>query len=404
MHVTLAMIGWIIGAGPAPVRMPRPAVVPGLEVLLADSSHLIRHRAVGLVTNQGGVDRAGVPAVERLRKAGVNLVALFSPEHGFRGAADPGEVVTSSTDSATGLPIYSLYGKTTAPTAQMLQGVDLLLVDLPDVGARYYTYLSTTVEVMRAAARFGKRVIVLDRPNPIGGAVQGNVLDSAYYSFIGRLRMPMRHGMTLGELAHLANRELDLHADLVVVPARGWHRKDDLFVTRLPFIPPSPNLKDPESLFHYPGVCLFEGTALSVGRGTALPYHQIGAPWLDTAAVLERVRAARLPGVTFHGVTFTPERPGDGKFAGTEVRGIRLELTDRFRYDPTQAAVVLLRAVMDVHPDRIGINRTFFDRLAGGSELRLALEAGQSPDAIVAGWRGPLEEFSRRSRDVLLYR
>lgn len=398
MSLAIVLTGFVgVLSLQAPVR-------PGLEVLVTDSSHLVSGRRVGLVTNQAGVDRRGRHAVEVLTAAGVRLTALFSPEHGFRGAAAPGEHVASSTDAATGLPIYSLYGRTTEPTDEMLAGVDVLLIDLPDVGARYYTYYGTTIAVMRAAARTGKQVVVLDRPNPIGGRVQGNVLDTAFRSFVGGLAIPMRHGLTLGELARLARLDLGLTAELSVVPAAGWRRDADAMTTGLPFVAPSPNLKDLESLFHYPGTCLFEGTALSVGRGSDMPFHQVGAPWLDTTAVLRRVREAGVPGVDWIGVSFTPNNPGDQKHAGVRLRGIRLVMTDRVRYDPTLAAVTLLAAVQAVHPDRIGFLASGFDRLAGGSTLREAILAGAPPATIVAGWQPGLDAFRRRSAALLLYR
>ncbi|MGH7631243.1 MAG: exo-beta-N-acetylmuramidase NamZ family protein [Gemmatimonadales bacterium] len=382
-------------SGPARVR-------PGIDVLLADSAHLLRGRRVGLVTNRAGVDARGTSDVTRLSEAGVNLVALFSPEHGFRGAAAPGAAVASTVDSATGLPIYSLYGRTTAPTPEMLQGVDLILVDLQDAGARYYTYLATTVEVMRAAGQRGIRVIVLDRPNPIGGAVQGNVLDPAYASIVGRIAVPMRHGLTIAELARLAAIELGLPAP-GVVPLAGWRRHDAFDATGLPFVPPSPNLRSLEALFHYPGLCLFEGTALSVGRGSGAPFEQIGAPWLDTAAVLARLTAAKLPGVRFRAVTFTPRSPGDGRFADTLVAGIRLTVTDRAEYDPTHAAVYLLSALRAVHLDRLGWIPRHFDRLAGGPGLREAITLGRQPGAITGAWDTQLPGFLKRRAAVLLY-
>ena len=378
-------------------------VLPGIDVLLRDSLHLVRGRRVGLVTNQTGVDARGVSDVDRLRAAGVNLVALFSPEHGFRGAAEAGAAVASTMDSATGLPIYSLYGRLSAPTAAMLQGVDLLLVDLQDAGARYYTYIGTTIDVMAAAGERGVPVVVLDRPDPIGGAVQGNVLDTAFISSVGRLAVPMRHGLTLGELARLARGDLGLKADLTVVPVAGWRRSLAWDDTHLPFMPPSPNLKSVEALFHYPGVCLFEGTALSVGRGTDAPFEQIGAPWLDTTAVLARVRAAHLPGVRFTAVTFTPTRPGDGRFPDTLVAGIRLSVTDRSRYDPTRAAVYLLSAIQAVHPERIGWIPRHFDRLAGGRTLREAIVAGRNPEEIVKGWGPEVRAYEARRKPYLLY-
>jgi uncharacterized protein YbbC (DUF1343 family) len=356
-----------------------------------------------LVTNQAGVDGQGISDVARLQGAGVRIVALFSPEHGFRGAADPGAVVASSVDSATGIPIYSLYGRSSAPTDKMLRGIDVMVVDLQDAGARYYTYLATTVEVMKAAARAGLPVVVLDRPNPIGGLVQGNVLEPEFISMVGRLEVPMRHGMTLGELAMLAAADLGLSTFLTVVPVGGWRRSLAFDETGLPFIPPSPNLRSIESLFHYPGICLFEGTNLSVGRGSEAPFEQIGAPWLDTTAVLASVRAARIPGVRFRGVEFTPRQPGEGKFADTTVVGIRLEVTDRARYDPTFAAVHLLATIRRLHERELQWIPAHFDRLAGSRALRASIERGEDPAQIVRSWTEALERFRARRRDFLLY-
>ncbi|HET7111368.1 MAG TPA: DUF1343 domain-containing protein, partial [Gemmatimonadales bacterium] len=279
-------------AAPLGVLNSGPIVRPGIDVLLSDSMSLVAGRRVGLVTNQTGVDRHGESDVDRLLAAGVRLVALYSPEHGFRGSADPGASVASTTDSATGLPIYSLYGRTASPTDSMLRGVDMMLVDLQDAGARYYTYIATATEVMRAAARRGMPVVMLDRPNPIGGAMEGNVLDTAYRSFVGRLPMPMRHGLTMGEMARFANDEMGIGADLRVVPVAGWRRDEYYDETGLPFVKPSPNLPTLESLIHYAGSCLFEGTNLSVGRGTDHPFQQVGAPWLDPERVLAQLRFA----------------------------------------------------------------------------------------------------------------
>ncbi|HEU5358794.1 MAG TPA: DUF1343 domain-containing protein [Gemmatimonadales bacterium] len=388
----------------APSLAPAPvAAAPGVDVLLTDSLALVRGRRVGLVTNQAGIDARGVGDVERLRAAGIDLVALFSPEHGFRGTAAPGAAVASTRDSATGLPIYSLYGRTRVPTVAMLDRLDVILVDLQDAGARYFTYLATTVDVMRGAARAGKPVVILDRPDPIGGAVQGNVLDTAYASDVGLLAVPMRPGMTLGELARLARSDLKLTADLSVIPVRGWRRDQALDATGLPFVPPSPNLPTLESLFHYPGLCLFEGTDLSVGRGSDAPFEQVGAPWLDTARVLARIRGAKLPGVAFRGVTFTPVRPGDGKYADTLLRGIRLTVTDRSTYDPTATAVHLLAAVRAVHPRQFTFADVQFDRLAGGRDLREALARGEGAGRIVRGWAADRAAFLRRRAPFLLY-
>lgn len=390
---------------PAPVAPARAhvAVRPGIDVLLTDSIALIRGRRVGFVANVNAVDRNGHSAIERLRESGVELVALFGPEHGLEANAAPGEKVASSVYRDTRIPIYSLYGSTRAPTTAMLQGIDVMLVDLPDVGARYYTWLATTVEVMQAAGAHGIPVIVLDRPNPINGVMQGNVLDPAFSSSVGRLAVPMRHGLTLGEHALLARADLKVDVALKVVPADGWTRDMPFADTRLPFLPPSPNLRDLDALFHYPGTCLFEGTALSVGRGSDAPFHQVGAPWLDTTAVLARMRGASLPGVAFRGVRFTPVQPGDAKFAGTSLLGVRLDITDRTRYDPIRTAIHLLAAIQAVHPTLVRIGGSF-DRLAGGTALRIALVRGDAPDAIVATWATDLAAYRGRVTPFLLYR
>lgn len=403
--------GWLslfalpLACGPAAATLPQAAAVrPGIEVLLGDSLRLVSGKTVGLVSNQAGVDASGVSDVDRLLHAGIRLRALFSPEHGFRGNADPGAAVASTVDSATGLPIYSLYGANRGPTDSMLRGIETILVDLPDVGARYYTYLGTTIEVMRAAARLQRSVIVLDRPNPIGGEVQGNVLDPTYRSFVGALAMPMRPGMTLGELARLANSDLKLGADLVVVPAAGWRREQTLRDAGLPFLPPSPNLKDLESLFHYPGLCLFEGTALSVGRGTDAAFRQVGAPWLEAARVIAALPVARLPGVGFRAVRFTPVQPGDGKYPGVTVEGIRLILTDERSYDPTLVATVLLATIRRLHPDSLGFRAAGFDRLAGGPTLREAILAGRDPFEIADSWRAARQAWLLHRESALIYK
>jgi uncharacterized protein YbbC (DUF1343 family) len=285
----------------------------------------------------------------------------------------------------------------------MLAGIDLLLVDLQDAGARYYTYLTTTVDVMQAAAAKGIPVLVLDRPNPIGGAVQGNVLEPKHITAVGRIAVPMRHGLTLGELARLAKSDLGIGGELTVIPASGWRRPVALDETGLPFVPPSPNLRTLESLFHYPGLCLFEGTNLSVGRGSDAPFEQIGAPWLDTVAVLQVVRRAGLPGVRLRGVEFRPSRPGDGKYADTLLAGIRLEVTDRGTYDPTVTAVHLLAAIRGRHADRFAWIPKHIDRLAGTTALRTAIDQGTDPEAIIRGWEPARRAYLERRRSVLIY-
>ena len=390
------------GTGAAPAR-----VRPGIEVLLTDSIHLVRNRRIGLVTNQSGVDTRGRRDLDLLLAAGLSVTAVFAPEHGLRGAIDVDVAPTSrqETDSATGTPVYLLHDgvRLHPPSAKMLEQVDVLVIDLQDAGARYYTYPAAVATVMQAAAAARRSVIVLDRPNPIGGTVQGDVQDSATASAVARFPIAMRHGMTIGELARLARNTLGLKADLRVVPLDGWRRFMDLDATGLPFVPPSLNLRTLESLYHYPGLCIFEGTNLSVGRGSDTPFEQVGAPWLDTTAVLAQLRRAGPPGVRFTGTAFTPASPGDGKYADTLVSGIRLITTDRTRYDPTVTAVHLLAALRIVHPQAFSFRPAQFDRLTGGPDLRLAIERGESVAAIERHWSSELERFRQHRRQFLLY-
>jgi uncharacterized protein YbbC (DUF1343 family) len=382
-------------------------VRPGIEVLLADSLGLVRNRRIGLVTNQSGVDANGVRDLDRLIGAGLRVTAVFAPEHGLRGVIDVDQApdARQERDSVTGVPVYLLHDgvRLHPPTAVMLEQVDVILVDLQDAGARYYTYPAAVATIMGSAAPRRLPVVVLDRPNPIGGAVQGEVQDSVTASAVARFPIAMRHGMTIGELARLANATLRLGADLHVVPVDGWRRSMAFDATGLPFVPPSLNLRTLESLYHYPGLCLFEGTNLSVGRGSELPFEQIGAPWLDTIAVLAALRRGSPPGVTFSGTQFTPAAPGDGKYPDTLLAGIRLTTTDRDAYDPTVTAVHLLTALRQAHPAAFGFRPAQFDRLAGGPALRQSIEQGESVSAIAALWREERKRFLDKRRAFLLY-
>jgi len=388
---------------------PRGAahVRPGIEVVLSDSAHLIAGKRLGLLTNHTGIDRQGRRDADVLLTArGARLVILFSPEHGFRGTEDR-EGLPDSQDSATGLPIYSLYGGSRSAARAALDSIDVLLIDLQDIGARFYTYIATATILMRDAARAGKRVIVLDRPDPVGGlAVQGNVrarLGSPDSELVGFLPVPMRHGMTLGELARMANDIMALGADLAVVPATGWKRHMFYDETRLPWVKPSPNMPSLESALLYPGLCLFEGTNLSVGRGTDIAFQVLGAPWLDPGKVIERLRAYEIGGVTITATTFSPNAPTDGKYPGTALRGLRMAVTDREHFDPPKLAVAILAAVRMVHPHEFQFRAASFDRLATGPELRTAIEAGRSPPEIWNAWEADLARFRGIRARYLIY-
>jgi len=376
---------------------------------LSDSIHLVQGRRLGLLSNHTGVDRAGRRAVDLLIGAGLRVDALFSPEHGFRGVEDrPG--LPDAIDSATGLPIYSLYGGSRAAVRSTLDSIDVLLIDLQDVGARYYTYPATAASLLRDAAARGTVVIVLDRPDPLGGLViQGNTratVGDPDSEPVGFLPVPMRHGLTMGELERMANDHLGLRAALTVIPVAGWRRGMAFDATGLPWINPSPNMPSLESAFHYPGLCLFEATNLSVGRGTPRAFQLIGAPWLEPAVLLQSVRQDApdaLTGVAATVDSFTPRAPTDDKYDGVLLRGLRFQVTDRTRYDAPRLAVALLVALGRTHPGRFQLRTAAFDRLAGGPDLRRALAAGRPAAAIWRGWQTPLVAFRRVRAKYLLY-
>src|SRR5712664_3452840 len=403
---------WIVlGIGcSSGTRVPSPIaaqVRPGIEVLLADSARLIAGKRLGLLTNNTGVDHLGRRDVDLLRSAaGARLTVLFSPEHGFRGTEDRSGL-PDGRDSVTGLPIYSRYGGSRSAATTALDSVDVLLVDLQDIGARYYTYIATVVQLMRTAARAGKRVIVLDRPDPVGGTlVQGNVRQRAGdpdSAFSGFMPVAMRYGMTLGELARMANDVMAIGADLVVVPALGWNRAMFYDETGLPWVKPSPNMPDLDSGLLYPGICLFEGTNVSVGRGTAIAFQLVGAPWLDPAAVIERMRANPVPGIEVTPTTFTPVGPTDGKYAGIVLRGLQFRVRDRRKYDPTKLAVAVLAAIRAIHPAEFQFRAQSFDRLAAGPELRRALETGRPAQEIWDSWEQDLTRFRVNRTKYLMY-
>lgn len=381
-------------------------VLPGIDVLLRDSLHLVAGRRVGLITNPSGMDARGRSTIDLLHAhPEVELVALFAPEHGLRATAGEGRLIEDSTDPETGLPIISIYygGSKRAPSPADLEGIDVLLFDIQDVGARYYTYIYSMALSMGAAGRSGVPFVVLDRPNPIGGLVQGNVLDPAFATFVGLYAIPMRHGMTPGEHARTFRGLFGVEADLSVVPMEGWDPSMLFDETGLPWVPPSPNMPDLVSALHYPGTCLFEGTNLSVGRGTARPFQQVGAPWLDPEALASTLTDYGLEGVRFEAVRFTPTEPTDGKWAGEEVAGVRFVVTDPAVYDPTVAAIAALIESRRQSVDRWAWNEAHFDRLAGTDQLRIGIEAGRDPEALTSDWAEARAAFEEASRPFRLY-
>lgn len=375
-------------------------VKPGIEVLLAGDMAPLKGLRVGLITNHTGMLRDGRSTIDALHAdPRVKLVALFGPEHGLRGTFD--SKVENSRDQKTGLPVYSLYGETNRPTKEMLAGIDALVFDIQDIGARYYTYPWTMALSMKAAAENGKRFVVLDRPNPIGGYVQGNVNDTL--TFVGLYPVPMRHGMTVGELATMINQQFKVGADLVVVKAEGWKPRRFFDETGLPWVKPSPNMPNLESALMYPGTCIFEGVNVSVGRGTPHAFQQLGAPWLDNAKLIERLKAYDLDGVRFQAVEFTPVDPPDNKYGGVLNKGVRYIVTDRKKFDPTLIAAATLVEIRRLHPDTIKITRGF-DRLVGNSRVRQQVLSGASFKEITKDWHEQDEKFEKLRKPYLLYK
>lgn len=313
----------------------------GLERLLDEELHLVRGSRVGLVASASSIDANLTSSVERLYGSDrFRLAALFGPEHGIRGDAQAGDHVATYTDKVTGLPVYSLYGQTRKPTRDMLQNLDVMVFDLQDGGVRFYTYLSTLVYVLQAAAEAGLPAFVLDRPNPITGTIlEGGKLDAAYSSFVGMYPIPIRHGMTAGEMARYLNDTFHIGCDLTVVQMEGWRRNMWFDETGLPFVPPSPNIPTVSTLTVYPGTCLAEGTNLSEGRGTTKPFEYIGAPFLDAETVAEAMNALEIPGVRFRPVYFTPTF---SKYENQRCAGVHVYVIERNVFRPVEATLHLL--------------------------------------------------------------
>ncbi len=386
---------------PVPGARTAPLVRPGVDVVATSPPTTLAGLRVGLITNHTGLTRDGNSTIDVLAGSpAVELVALFSPEHGIRGVAADGERIDSTVDEATGLPIHSLYGDTRKPTPEMLEGIDALLFDIQDVGARQYTYVYTMALGMEAAREKGIPFYVLDRPNPIGGlAVEGNLLDPEYATFVGMYPIPTRHGLTAGELARLFNAEFGIDADLTVIPVEGWSREMWLDDTGISWVNPSPNLRRLEAAIHYPGTVFLEGTNL-LERGTDQPFEQTGAPWLDAVAVVQEMNAMGLPGIRFEAVTLQVETTGR-KYPGQTVPGIRYHLTDRDRYQPVRTTLLLIDAIHRHHPDHFEWSGTM-DRLAGTDAARLAIEAGTLPQ-FLATWEADEARFRTMRERYLMY-
>ncbi|HEY89033.1 MAG TPA: DUF1343 domain-containing protein [Thermoflexia bacterium] len=376
-------------------------VKTGLDVLLNTQLDLLLGQRVGVVTHPAAVTANLVGIVDALRAADVNLTALFGPEHGFDGSAADGAAVQDAVHPRTGLPIYSLYGVTQTPTSAMLNAVDALIFDMQDVGVRFYTYLSTLFHVLRGAAQIGKAVIVLDRPNPINGVtLEGPPVTPACISFVGILPIPIRHGMTLGELARYMNGEYALGADLTVIAMQGWARARYFAETGLPWVPTSPAMSHLNATLLYPGLCFLEGCNISAGRGTSLPFEICGAPWIDAYALGEALNALVLPGLRVNPTQFTP---CSGKFADELCYGVQFHVTQRDALRPVTLGLYLIATLHRMYPQRFSWRASHFDQLIGNTQVRAALERGERVADIVSTWPKTLVEFDQVRTPYLLY-
>lgn len=350
-----------------------PSVRTGADNLLSDRLELLRNKRVGVICNHTSVLSNGIHLVDTLLSAGIRVTALFGPEHGIRGLSGAGEHVSGSVDSATGIPVYSLYGKSRKPTGDMLSDVDVVLFDVQDIGARFYTYVSTMALAMEACAEEGKEFIVLDRPNPINGtAIEGPPLDSAHASFVGMFPIPIRHAATIGELALMIKGEGWIDSSrslrLSVIPISGWNRTMWFDETGLPWIPPSPNMKSLRTATVYPGTCLIEGTNVSEGRGTEKPFEYIGAPFIDGKELAASLNKRSLPGVAFQPFTFTPvaqAAASNPKYNGVACEGIYVEVTGRSEFTPVATGLAIIEELSRLYPNEFSIHRSTYLRLLG---------------------------------------
>lgn len=391
--------------------MPETIVKIGLEVLL-ENNQAARYGRLALLSNQASTARDLVHSRLHIsRSFPGRLTCLFSPQHGFFAEKQDNMVESPHQhDPATGLRVFSLYGESRKPDAEMFSHFDTLLIDIVDVGTRVYTFLYTMAYCLEAAAQFGKKVVVLDRPNPIGGVeVEGNLLKDDCQSFVGLFPIPMRHGLTFAELALLINTEYSIGADLEVVPMQGWQRAMYFRETGFPWVFPSPNMPTPETAVVYPGQVLWEGTADSEGRGTTLPFELVGAPYWDTTKIVERLQHISLPGCFFRPIVF---QPTSGKCKEQACHGFHLHVTDTQVFKPYRTSLALLQAVMLSHPDAFSykqppyeyeFERLPMDLIIGSRAVRTAVEQGASVMELEQGWQEELTEFNNLRHNYFLY-
>jgi uncharacterized protein YbbC (DUF1343 family) len=385
----------------------------GAEILIEKHLDLIKGKKIGIVTNHTGILPDGRHIVDVLNEIeGVKIVALFGPEHGIRGEVPDGKSISHGVDTKTGIPVFSLYGEVKKPTEEMLKDIDVLIFDIQDVGARFYTYISTMSYCMEACAEMGKKFIVLDRPNPIRGVyVDGPILEPRFKSFVGLHPIPVAHGMTVGELAKMFNDEGWLEnavkADLTVVKMENYSRRMWFDQTGLPWVKPSPNMMTLKTAIVYTATCFIEGTNVSEGRGTQHPFEWIGAPWIDGEKLAKELNYYKLPGVKFEPISFTPtdieKVTVDPKYEGEKCGGVYLNVYDREKFEPVKVGVYILYALKKLYPDKFKWRTAGQDRLWGTDKVRLMIDEGKKPDEIIKTWEDDVKKFLSIRQKYLLY-
>ncbi len=374
---------------------------------------LFENKQIGIITNHTAYNSNDEHIVDVFSKMeNVKITALFGPEHGIRGEAEAGAKVESERDPVKNVPIYSLYGKNRKPTPKMLQNVDVLVFDIQDIGARFYTYVYTMSLAMEAAAEQNKTFVVLDRPNPLNGiAIEGNLLEPEFSSFVGLYSIPVRHGLTVGELAKLINGESwlanEVRADLRIIPMKYWKRDLWYDETSLVFRKTSPNMPDLETATVYPGICLLEGTNISAGRGTNSPFKIFGAPWIDDIQLSKKLNKMNLPGVTFYDTTYTPVPiPGvaeNPKFNKRECSGIRIKVTNRNQFNSYVTGIYVVKTIHDLFPNNFEFRQSHFDRLSGTDKIRETILNGDNLDGLISDWQRQIKEFRKLREPYLIY-
>lgn len=388
-------------------------VKSGLDMLLESSLHVLQGKRVGIITNQTGIASSGEHIVDKLSSIpDIAVNAIFAPEHGFRGDRADAVRIDSYTDDITGIRVWSLYGTNRKPTEEMLEDIDILLYDIQDVGARFYTFISTMGLAMEAAAEHGKKFIVLDRPNPITGTIlEGPIIEEQYFSFVGMYPIPVRYGMTPAEMAEMIKGEGWMQGmenlDLVVIPMQGWRRDMWYDETGLPWIKPSPNIPSIITAELYPGTCLFEALNVSEGRGTMHPFEHFGAPWIDSQKLADTMNDFVLPGIYFKPATYTPVNipgaSGRPKYLNETIHGLELIITDRERLRPMSVMVYLFSALKQHYPEEIELG-AYLERLIGITSFRSDIDNIRQSEAILKEWEKDIEEFKNIRKKYLMYK